>query len=308
MIHFKTFDDLARDVASDDLGKWNRRVPIDLLEMRRGKLKVQPHRCGTIVPLELSELARKNLCDLIGVPASYFARCPPPLQDIQANYWLREFCKRDEREQLTRGATEPAAVLLRCNGNHLRAMLSSDYPCFDHSDLVKYLKPKRRRWLIASFALTAGSLHLTICLERSSRKVTDQVTLLAGCQLENSETSEAVIAVRPVLVIDPDGYLIGCPTAETLLIVKEYSYDSKHAFASALDDTIDTAFIRATELLNLIARYPPQASSKGRSKPLCALERAAALSKSATTLSGRERREQELIAGQLLFGEALSAL
>ncbi len=243
MIHFKTFDDLTREVEQDDLGKWDRKVLAEAIELRYGKLRLSPHRGGTVSGLILSDRAIQNICELVGIPVDYFYRCPPPLQDVQFNFWLRECCRRDEAERKARLSSAPIQLLLRAKRDILRAVLAHDYPCFDHRDLLNFLKPKlRRRLAVSAYELEGDQLWITLVMPESARTVTKSHSYLLGCQLYNSEIAEAVITVRPVIVVESSETEIGCPTAPVELVHAAGAYDARHGFQTDVERAMETAF------------------------------------------------------------------
>ncbi|MFN8140451.1 MAG: hypothetical protein U0R49_11700 [Fimbriimonadales bacterium] len=335
MIHFKTFDDLTREVEQDDLGKWDRKVLAEAIELRYGKLRLSPHRGGTVSGLILSDRAIQNICELVGIPVDYFYRCPPPLQDVQFNFWLRECCRRDEAERKARLSSAPIQLLLRAKRDILRAVLAHDYPCFDHRDLLNFLKPKlRRRLAVSAYELEGDQLWITLVMPESARTVTKSHSYLLGCQLYNSEIAEAVITVRPVIVVESSETEIGCPTAPVELVHAAGAYDARHGFQTDVERAMETAFTRAAEFLGLLERYPPLkqvcvdkalskltlrcqipatavqsvgellASTTDKRK-VTAMTLAEALVGAAKSFPPALQIEQEALAGHLLFGEIL---
>jgi len=75
--------------------------------------------------LGLRQLALSQLGSKFGVPGAYLAKCPTDLRAENLNHWLRE--NRYRR------------LLLRCDGDSVRAVLSEKYAPVDHSRVLGWL-------------------------------------------------------------------------------------------------------------------------------------------------------------------------
>src|SRR4051794_39540156 len=102
--------DARETVRSDDYGKWDITVPRDDLQLCDGQIMfAQETGEGQLSP---STWAIGQLCTRLGIPAPYFRRCPPELQDLQGNHWLRHGdYKPDEKWLLRAKDTSLRAVL-----------------------------------------------------------------------------------------------------------------------------------------------------------------------------------------------------
>jgi hypothetical protein len=85
------FDEVQDAVRSDDSGKWDTLVHREELALCEGKI-VLPERCVGDFANQLTPTswATAQMCGRLSIPTAYFRRCPAPLQDAQANYWLHQ--------------------------------------------------------------------------------------------------------------------------------------------------------------------------------------------------------------------------
>lgn len=75
----------------------------------------------------------------LNLPAAYFKRCPPALQDANFNWWNQS---EEVGRQFEKADTDPdPAWLLRSKGSTLRGVLSSKYARLDNAGLLDVLLP-----------------------------------------------------------------------------------------------------------------------------------------------------------------------
>ncbi len=82
------FEEAYDAIEHDDLGKWDTLCPRRDLVMKAGALCARSPEGEERERLHPTRWALGQMCARLGIPASYFAACPPLLQDIQGNYWL----------------------------------------------------------------------------------------------------------------------------------------------------------------------------------------------------------------------------
>jgi len=148
------FDEAFAAVEADDLPKWDTRSLRRDLVMRDGALVSSSPSSpgdGDGERLHPTRWAKGQMCARLGIPAAYFAACPAILQDVQANYWLkngplgtaRRASEQEEDAELQSSLETPQPPtsrsikeknqienerwLLRASGDTLRAVLSSTY-------------------------------------------------------------------------------------------------------------------------------------------------------------------------------------
>ena len=75
-----SFDDVRDQVKADDAGKWDHTVSRHELLMRDGFLTFAFDNHGEhLESLHPTQWALRQLCERLGIPAGYFARCPAVL-------------------------------------------------------------------------------------------------------------------------------------------------------------------------------------------------------------------------------------
>ena len=158
-------------VQTDDSGKWDITVSRDSLSVCDGLLTF-----GCEIgeqQLSATTWATSQLCTRLGIPTPYFRKCPPELQDSQANYWLRN------------GEHKPGEKwLLRARDNNLRAVLSERYSPLDNAvllDELRLLLPDSYR--VDWFGLADESLHLRVVDPERYREVLPNDALTVGIHL-----------------------------------------------------------------------------------------------------------------------------
>lgn len=84
----RTLHDVREQVACDDQHKWDATVPCRDLTLIQGRLTFPRGQSdGFEQGLSLTPWAMNQACQKLGMPAAYFRKCPPALQDQQFNYW-----------------------------------------------------------------------------------------------------------------------------------------------------------------------------------------------------------------------------
>ncbi len=156
--------------VQDDAGKWDLPALRRDLRLSGGRLCLPDAYEGEFpTALSLSPWARvPGLRKSCGIPAAYFARCAPGLQDAQFNHWLWRTAWTST--PTTTGSTPPRAAtpaprrwLLRGKGSTARAVLSSRYAVLDNRDVLAALAPALdRRYRVTWSALTDASFHLRL--------------------------------------------------------------------------------------------------------------------------------------------------
>ena len=176
-------DDARDTVREDDCGKWDVSVARDDLRLCYGYLTSNEQRFAE--PLAFSNWATSQFCTRLGIPAPYFRKCPPPLQDEQANYWLRY------------GQHKPGEKwLLRAKDNDLRAVLSERYSPLDNATLLDELSPLLPdSYRVDWFGLAAESLHLRVVDPQRYREVLPNDALTVGIHIANSEVGYRSVTV-----------------------------------------------------------------------------------------------------------------
>lgn len=133
---------------------------------------------------ELRPTALSQLCTKIGVPQSYVSKCPTGLMAENLNYWLHNSQHRD--------------VMLRCDGDSVRAMLSTRYQPIDHTDLARWLVTTNGPDTALRYELTDDELVVQIVDDRSET-VGRGDTLHPGIGVRNSETGLSAVEITGLI-------------------------------------------------------------------------------------------------------------
>lgn len=222
--------DEARDmVREDDYGKWDVSVARDDLRLCYGYLTSDERQFTD--PLAFSNWATGQFCTRLGIPAPYFRKCPPPLQDEQANYWLRHAAHKPGEKWL-----------LRAKDNSLRAVLSERYSPLDNAVLLDELRPLLPdSYRVDWFGLADESLHLRVVDPERYREVLPNDALTVGIHLANSE-----VGCRS-LTVDALVYRLVCTNGLIRLVKgkslmrQRHLHVSEMRFVGVLGEAIENA-------------------------------------------------------------------
>lgn len=238
---FDPAHDLAHaraQVAEDDLGKWDETVPRASLGMQGGRL-ILPETWPADWPhaLRLTPWATSQLCQRLGIPAAYFRKCPPCLQDRQATHWLQE--PSQDR------ASGPETWLLRNKLDTLREVLSQRYARMDNALLLDALAPVLdEQFQVADFSLTEDSLHLRVISPHHARDIRPNDRLLVGLHLANSEVGARAVTLDALVfrLVCANG-LVRLVKGKSLLYRRHIGLSDPAAFRQQLGQAISRALI-----------------------------------------------------------------
>lgn len=182
----------------DDLGKWDETRSLNDLSMSGGSLVISP-RDAERPPLRVNQWATSQLCQQLGIPTSYFRRCPSELQDVQVNHWLKETRAREAVDDRRR-SNGPTHWLIRGKGDLVRGILSERYSRLDNVDLIPVLEPYLfDGYVIESFSVTEVSFHLRLIRPDSKRLIRVGDEAMAGLHISNSEVGLRALTVDSVV-------------------------------------------------------------------------------------------------------------
>ena len=195
------FARVRAQVHADAAGKWDLPALRRDLRLSGGRLCLPEANEGEFpTALSLSPWARAQACQKLGIPAAYFARCAPGLQDAQFNHWLWRGLDYDADDDWLDPSpgSDPRAErwLLRCRGNTARAVLSSRYAVLDNRDVLAALAPALdRRYRVTWSALTDASFHLRLVDPDRNAAASKGDDLMAGVHVANSEVGARSLTV-----------------------------------------------------------------------------------------------------------------
>ena len=212
--------EVGERLRADDAGKWDMVTRRDELRMQEGTLLV-PAPSGDR-SLSLSTWAGGQMCSRLGIPVSYFRKCPADLQDVQANHWLKNARslaahpdEEDEdaphaartwdeaekpRSRRSQASTQPERWRLRAKDEKLRAVVSDRYTPLDNAQLWEQLRnhvPQGYR--VDWFGLSDESLHLRLVDPERCREVLPGDDLSIGIHVANSEVGGRALSVEALV-------------------------------------------------------------------------------------------------------------
>jgi len=209
-------------VRRDALDKWDALTPRDEIRLHNGRVWFpEAAQSDFAASLRLTPWATAQFCQRLGIPAGYFRKCPPRLQDLQFNHWIRKPLRgqeappdEEEDDPLApdRGDEEAPPErtdaegpdgpqpsepwLLRMKGDALRGILSSHYARLDHDLLLDCLTPLLPAgFAVDWFSLDDTGLHLRLVDPRKPQSVLAGDDLLCGIHLANSEVGRRAVTV-----------------------------------------------------------------------------------------------------------------
>lgn len=235
-------------VTADDQGKWDLLLSRDTLRFENGRLGF-PRRMAEGHPnnLALTPWATGQFCQKLGMPAAYFRRCPPVLQDVQANHWLHA------GDALPQGGSEgngDLRWLLRAKGETLRGVLSERYTRIGNRETLGALAPLlSEKFQVRWFALTDESLHLRLTDPKLIRDVLPGDPVMAGLHIGNSEVGSRSITVDAMV------YRLVCQNGLVRLVKGKSVFQQRHIginpreMREALSNAVREAVMQSTAFI-----------------------------------------------------------
>lgn len=289
-------DEARERIQADDCGKWDTLTPRRELRLKDGCLAFALDRQEEQWQhLPLSNWATGQLCARLGVPAAYFRRCPSVLQDVQANYWLRELrdgvamakeAKGSDGDEWTsnegaigdkadndmactcstenRKTNDDERWLLRVKGDTVRAVLSERYSPLDNATLMNTLLHQlSSRYRVDWFGLSSESLHLRLIDPEKTREVLPDDALSVGVHLANSEVGLRAVTVDALV------YRLVCKNGLVRLVKgksflhRRHVYLDEARFAAALQEAVAGALGEAESFIEQLASTTKQRVEDG---------------------------------------------
>ena len=208
-------------VRRDALDKWDALTPRAEIRLHNGRVWFpEAAQSDFAASLRPTSWATAQFCQRLGIPAAYFKKCPPRLQDLQFNHWVRQtsggreeddcppFPDRTDDEVPPEGDSDAApdgpapsetsseTWLLRMKGDALRGVLSSRYARLDDDLLLDCLTPLiPQGFAVDWFSLDDAGLHLRLVDPRRPQSVLPGDDLLCGLHVANSEVGRRAVTV-----------------------------------------------------------------------------------------------------------------
>ncbi|MBX3117434.1 MAG: hypothetical protein KF784_00095 [Fimbriimonadaceae bacterium] len=206
-----TFPEIVNRTEKAASDTWDTTVSPTALAMRDGALSLDIEGDRS-VNLKPNTWALGQLCTKLGIPSGYFKRCPPSLQDLQFEYWMRRFAESGQPDR---------QLFLRASGLTLRGVLSEKYACIDNSKLIEAVEPLMEDGLIVTwFELTDVSFHLRLVSPKIGSG--DDDPILAGVHIANSEVGMRTLTINAIL------YRQVCTNGMVRLVRNQNLYARKH--------------------------------------------------------------------------------
>ncbi len=149
------------------------------VEEDTGLLAIRGVRELGLKPLALSQLGSK-----FGVPGAYLAKCPTELRAENLNHWIRENGYR--------------RLLLRCDGDSVRAVLSEKYAPVDHSRVLNWLSESFGEFSTLRFELSEEQM-LVQFVGNEGRTFGRSDDLTPGISIRNSEVGLACVELSGLI-------------------------------------------------------------------------------------------------------------
>ena len=215
------FDHARERVQRDALDKWDALTPRAAVWLHEGRVwfpeAAQSDFADFLAP---TPWAVSQLCQRLGIPAPYFRKCPPRLQDVQFNHWVQHafrhgsegdpeepaapeeedgplVIRRPDQLETQPPQRDPSERwLLRAKGDALRGVLSARYARLDNDCLLDCLAcVLPPGFHVDWFSLTDESLHLRLVDTRTPRPVLPGDDLMVGLHVGNSEVGRRAVTV-----------------------------------------------------------------------------------------------------------------
>ncbi|BCM94130.1 hypothetical protein IAD21_06033 [Abditibacteriota bacterium] len=242
--HLRRVCDVRDLVEEASRGNWDTLARRDELSFCQGQL-VLPSPLAGHDSLSPTNWATGQLCARLGIPAPYYRRCSPEIQDIQANHWLRQKPQDGDGE----------IWLLRAQDARLRAVLSQRYSPLDNTDLMEVLQPLlkpdlRVDWLDQS----DDGLHLRIVDPSRMQDVLPGDGLSVGIHIANSEVGGRSLSVDALVyrLLCSNG-LIRLVQGKSLLR-QRHIHIARPRLVAALEEAVECAWQEADLFLEQMGR------------------------------------------------------
>jgi len=240
--------DLAQELTRQCKAKKDMIVPSQLMRFAtdsggRSKLTVEtpdgPSHFG------VTDLARRQLAEKLGIPYAYFERMrekQPDLLDRNVNTWL--YSEADRR-------------MVRTLDGNVRAVLSDRYRRLDNYDLAEQVLPILERLpggRLASVELTETRMYLKWITSEVREEIQPGDIVEAGVVLTNSEVGLGSLSVQPLVyrLVCRNGLIASDHTMRKTHLgrLKEAKNDSVIVFKDDTMEAEDRAFFLKVRVMS----------------------------------------------------------
>ena len=206
---------VEKKITQDDQNKWDQKVTANQLEVLDSGIMEVAKEEGGKETFPLSDLAKSQMCQKLGIPNNYYKRLPGKMKATVANYDLR---------RVTRNS-----FLLRGKGDWIRAFLSGNYVTYNNSQIIAEIVQGllgKDEITVKSFILEETNMYLKIL----SEEIVDTTSgLKAGVMIGNSEVGMGSVSVEPFV------YRLSCTNDLVVNQSKAFRHAHIHFRASELN-------------------------------------------------------------------------
>lgn len=183
-----TYQEVVERTLATASQSWDKIVPATDIQLSNGMVVLHSTN-GDRRELSATTWAEGQLCAKLGIPAQYFRRCPPELQDAQFAYWMDRLCE-----------SKPKPMLLRGCGETVRGILSSRYARIDNIQLVEAARPLAEQGLVPVwFEESDASFHLRLVDPSPIGEAKPGDPLFRGVHIANSEVGKRTLSVDAIV-------------------------------------------------------------------------------------------------------------
>jgi len=210
-------------------------------------LHLEDNGIGTIEPLEVNQIAHRQIGTHLKIPAPYYDRLLtsyPELLAENVNAWFNR---------------EPSKRMLRTMGGVARAFLSNRYRRIDNFEIARVVLPIIREIQGARFEscqITDSNMYLKVVNTRLEAEVVPGDIVQAGVIISNSEVGHGSVCIQPLVyrLVCSNGMVINDAQTrrnhvgrvnnsnENILLYSEKTLAAEdHAFILKIQDTVKAA-------------------------------------------------------------------
>lgn len=142
--------------------------------------------------LPMSEWAQTQLLSFLGIPVSYFKKCPTSLAESNANYWVNQY--------------KDKSLLMRMKQNTVIGFVSTRYNTnLDNIHTISFLMNRLNEHIHSCFVQENDDISIFSIINKSYNKYLSldgvDTDINAGLIISNSEVGRAALTIRPFVTL-----------------------------------------------------------------------------------------------------------
>lgn len=243
-----TLQEMAEEITRQNAQKADYLVDTRKLQMEPAGNQVYLHlEDNEIEPLEINQIAHRQLGAHLKIPADYYDRMLSQYPDLLAqnvNAWFQR---------------EPATRMVRTLSGTARAFLSNRYRRIDNMEIAKVVLPIIGQMKGASFEscqITDSRMYIKVVNKRLEAEVVPGDIVQAGMIISNSEVGQGSVSIQPLVyrLVCSNGMIVNDARArkyhtgrintleESFQLYSEETLAAEdHAFVKKIEDTVKAA-------------------------------------------------------------------